>query len=125
MNFGVPLERHRTEHRVGMTPRGVRILVDLGHSVFVEAGAGESSRFPDAAYRDVGAEIAFRREEVYRRSEVVVGVSAPTIEEIALTSEGQVLMAFWHLAVATKGLVAEMHKRHLTERQTTGVDLNE
>jgi alanine dehydrogenase len=114
MNFGVPLERHRTEHRVGMTPRGVRILVDRGHQVFVETGAGESSRFPDAAYREAGAEIAFRREEVYRRCEVVAGVSAPTVEEIGLTTEGQILMAFWHLGVAPKGLVAEMHQRQLT-----------
>lgn len=114
MDFGVPLERHRTEHRVGITPRGVRILVDLGHRVFVETGAGEASRFPDSAYREAGAEVAFRREEVYRRSEVIVGVSAPAIEEIALANEGQVLMAFWHLAVAPKPLVSEMNSRRLT-----------
>lgn len=114
MNFGVPLERHRAEHRVGITPRGVRILVDLGNRVFVETGAGESSRYTDAAYRDAGAEVVFRTEEVYKRSEVVVGVSAPTEEEIALTNEGQILMAFWHLAVAPKAIVAEMSERCLT-----------
>jgi alanine dehydrogenase len=114
MDFGVPLERHRTEHRVGMTPRGVHILVDLGHRVFVETGAGESSRFPDAAYREAGAEVVFRREEVYRRCQVVAGVNAPTMEEVALTSEGQVLLAFWHLAVAPKSLVSEMNNRRLT-----------
>ncbi len=114
MDFGVPLERHRTEHRVGLTPRGVRILADLGHRVFVETGAGEACRFPDAAYREAGAEIVFRKEEVYRRGQVVVGVTAPTMEEIALTSEGQVIMAFWHLAVAPKNLVAEMNNRRLS-----------
>jgi alanine dehydrogenase len=114
MDFGIPLERHRTEHRVGLTPRGVRILVDLGHRVFVETGAGESSRFPDAAYREAGAEVVFRREEVYRRGQVVVGVNAPTMEEVALTGEGQALLAFWHLAVAPKSLVAEMNSRRLT-----------
>jgi alanine dehydrogenase len=114
MDFGVPLERHRTEHRVGLTPRGVRILVDLGHRAFVETGAGEASRFPDSAYREAGAEVVFRREEVYRRCQVVAGVNAPTMEEVALTSEGQVLLAFWHLAVAPKSLVAEMNTRRLT-----------
>jgi alanine dehydrogenase len=114
MDFGVPLERHRTEHRVGITPRGVRLLVDLGHRVFVETGAGEAARYPDAAYRDAGAEVAFRREEIFRRCHVVVGVSAPTMEEIALTSEGQIVMAFWHLAIQPKGLVAEMNSRRLT-----------
>jgi len=114
MDFGIPLERHRTEHRVGLTPRGARILVDLGHRVFVETGAGEASRFPDAAYREAGAEVVFRREEVYRRGHIVVGVNAPTMEEVALTSEGQVLLAFWHFAVAPKSLVAEMNGRRLT-----------
>ncbi len=114
MDFGVPLERHRTEHRVGISPRGVRILADMGHRVFVETGAGESSRFPDPAFREAGAEIVFRREEVYRRCEAVIGVSAPTMEEISLTNEGQLLMAFWHLAVAPKALVAEMNTRRLT-----------
>lgn len=114
MDFGVPIERHRTEHRVGLTPRGVRILADMGHRVFVESGAGEASRFPDSAYREAGAEVVFRREEVYRRSEVVVGVSAPTMDEIVLTGEDQTLMVFWHLAVAAKALVAEMHRRALT-----------
>jgi alanine dehydrogenase len=90
------------------------LLVDLGHRVFVETGAGEAARYPDAAYRDAGAEIAFRREEIYRRCEAVVGVSAPTMEEIALTSEGQMILAFWHLAVQPKGLVAEMNSRRLT-----------
>jgi alanine dehydrogenase len=71
-------------------------------------------RFPDSSYREAGAEIVFRREEVYRRCEVIVGVSAPTMEEITLTSEGQILMAFWHLAVAPKALVSEMNSRRLT-----------
>jgi alanine dehydrogenase len=114
MDFGVPLERHRTEHRVGLTPRGVRTLVDLGHRVFVETGAGEASRFLDAAYREAGAEIVFRREEVYRRAEIVLSVSAPTMEEVKLANEGQALFAFWHLAVASKTLVAEMNSRRLT-----------
>lgn len=114
MDFGVPLERHRTEHRVGLTPRGVRILVDLGHRVFVETGAGEACRFPDASYREAGAEVVFRAEEVYRRCEVVVGVNAPTMEEIALANDGQILMAFWHLAVAPKSIVAEMNSKRLT-----------
>lgn len=114
MDFGVPLERHRNESRVGLAPRGVRILSDLGHRVFVETKAGEASRFPDAEYREAGAELVFRREEVFRRAEVIVAVTAPSAEEIALTTDDQVLMAFWHMAVAPKAIVAEMARRKLT-----------
>jgi alanine dehydrogenase len=114
MDFGVPLERHRNESRVGLAPRGVRILTDMGHRVFVETGAGDASRFPDAEYRDAGAEMVFRREEVFRRAEVIVGVAAPEAEEIALTGEGQVLMAFWHMAITPKSIVSAMSQQKLT-----------
>jgi alanine dehydrogenase len=114
MDFGVPLERHRNENRVGLSPRGARILTDLGHRVFVETGAGAASRFPDSEYREAGADLVFRREEVFRRAEVIVAVTAPSAEEVALTTEGQVLLAFWHMAVAAKPLVAEMARRKLT-----------
>jgi alanine dehydrogenase len=114
MDFGVPVERHRTEHRVGLTPRGVRALVDLGHRVFVETGAGDASRFPDSTYREAGAEIVFRREEVFGRAAVLLCVTAPTMDEVALADGEQTLAAFWHLAVAPKTLVAEMARRRLT-----------
>jgi len=114
MDFGVPVERHRTEHRVGLTPRGVRNLVDLGHRVFVETGAGDASRFPDASYREAGAEIVFRREEVFGRGGVILCVTAPTMDEVALTSGEQTIAAFWHMAVVPRAVVAEMAKRRLT-----------
>lgn len=114
MNFGIPLEKQRTEHRVGMTPRGVRILRDLGHRIFVQTGAGDACRFDDIAYRDAGAEIVFRPEEVYGRSDVVVAVNARTLEDIALIREGQIVFAFWHLAVGPKTLVTELVQRKVT-----------
>jgi alanine dehydrogenase len=114
MDFGVPLEKHHAEHRIGLTPQGARVLADLGHRVFVESGAGEASRFPDAAYRESGAEVVFRREEVFLRSQIIVSVSAPTPEEIAITEEEQTLLAFWHVAVAQKALLAAMQKKRLT-----------
>jgi alanine dehydrogenase len=114
MDFGVPVERHRTEHRVGLTPRGTRNLVDLGHRVFVETGAGDASRFPDSTYREAGAEIVFRREEVFLRAAVILSVTAPTMDEIALMNDHQVLAAFWHMAVVPRPVVAEMNKRQLT-----------
>ncbi len=125
MDFGVPVERHRTEHRVGLTPRGVRTLVDLGHRVFVETGAGDASRFPDADYLAAGAEIVFRREEVYRRSEVILGVTAPTMDEVVLTNEEQVLMAFWHLSVVPRAVVNEMHERSLTAIGYEAIEMEE
>ena len=54
---GVPKEIKTAEHRVAMTPDGVREFERLGISVFVETGAGEGASFTDDHYRAAGAEI--------------------------------------------------------------------
>ena len=48
MIIGVPKEIKNNENRVGLTPAGVAELRKNGHSLFVQAGAGEGSGFADA-----------------------------------------------------------------------------
>ena len=44
---GVPKEIKTAEHRVAMTPDGVREFERLGIDVFVETGAGAGASFTD------------------------------------------------------------------------------
>ena len=55
MNIGVLKERARWERRVGLAPAGVRRLVESGHPVLVERGAGKQNHFPDSSYESAGA----------------------------------------------------------------------
>ena len=55
MRIGVPSEIKIDEHRVALTPAGVRDLVDRGHTVLVQSGAGEGSAIADADYEAQGA----------------------------------------------------------------------
>ena len=43
MKVGVPSEVKVDEYRVALTPAGVRELVDAGHEVCVQSGAGVGS----------------------------------------------------------------------------------
>ncbi len=54
---GVPREIKTAEHRVSMTPDGVREFERLGIDVFVETGAGEGASISDDDYRAAGADI--------------------------------------------------------------------
>jgi len=54
---GVPREVKTAEHRVAMTPDGVRELERHGIEVRVEAGAGEGASISDADYVAAGADI--------------------------------------------------------------------
>ena len=70
MIVGVPKEIKIREYRVGMVPRRVKALVDAGHKVLVETGAGVGSGIPDAEYARAGAQIiSSRRRGVEARGD--------------------------------------------------------
>ncbi len=97
MRIGVPRESKDQEFRVGMTPDGVRVLAQAGHEVLVEAGAGEGSGFPDAAFEAAGARMV-STGVAWSEPELLVKVKEPNREEAGLLSAGQVLFTYLHLA---------------------------
>ena len=58
MKIGVVKELKPDEYRVALTPAGARELVQRGHEVLVETGAGEGSAVADVQYEAVGARLA-------------------------------------------------------------------
>jgi alanine dehydrogenase len=98
MLVGVPREIKDNEFRVGLTPSAVRELVERGHKVVVESGAGETIDLDDDHYRAVGAEIVPDAAAVFGRAELVVKVKEPQPAEIGMLREGQVLFTYLHLA---------------------------
>jgi alanine dehydrogenase len=109
MILGVPTEIKTDEYRVALTPSGVRELVEHGHEVVVEAGAGEGSAIADAAYRSQGASIVPDAEAVFGEAELVVKVKEPQASEVALLGPRHTLFTYLHLAPdaeLTRGLVA-------------------
>src|SRR5512137_2045960 len=94
MNIGVPRERRTDEHRVGLTPAGVELLVAAGHQVHVERDAGQGAGFADIQFERAGARIVYSGEEVYGRSGLVAKISKPTAEEAEWLQDGAVLMGF-------------------------------
>ena len=55
MRIGVAKEIKTDEYRVALTPAGARELVQKGHDVLIETGAGDGSSFPDKEYERAGA----------------------------------------------------------------------
>ena len=98
MIIGVPKEIKVREYRVGVVPAGVRQLVDDGHEVLVEAGAGEGSGIGDAAYVEAGARIVPTAEEVWQRSEMIIKVKEPIEPEYDRMQHGQLVFTYFHLA---------------------------
>lgn len=98
MRVGIPKEIKTKEFRVGMVPSGVSELVVAGHEVLVETGAGEGIGMFDEDYIAVGAEIAPDASQVFERSDLIVKVKEPQLNECAMLREGQTLFTYLHLA---------------------------
>jgi alanine dehydrogenase len=105
---GVPTEIKTDEYRVALTPSGVRELVEHGHEVAVQAGAGEGSAISDDDYRAQGAQILPDAAAVFAAADMVVKVKEPQAPEIAMLEPRHTLFTYLHLAPdpdQTRGLI--------------------
>ena len=97
LTVGVPKEIKTAEHRVAITPDGVRELENNGVSVFIQAGAGSDSAIADADYRAAGATIVPTAQDAWAQ-QMVVKVKEPQESEFALLRDGLTLVTYLHLA---------------------------
>jgi alanine dehydrogenase len=109
MRVGVPTETKADEYRVAITPAGVRELVERGHEVLIQRGAGEGSSISDRDFEAQGARIGADAAAVFGEAEMILKVKEPQPPEVELLRSGQLLFTYLHLAPApelTKGICA-------------------
>jgi alanine dehydrogenase len=97
MRVGVAREIKSQEYRVALTPAGARELVERGHEVLVETGAGLGSAFPDAAYERAGASLA-SVDDLWSRADLLLKVKEPIEPEYARLRPGLTLFTYLHIA---------------------------
>lgn len=117
MKVAVVKERAPGERRVALVPETVQKLGQGGFEVLVERGAGDRAWFPDGAYEAAGAVIA-TADELYAAADVVLTVTRPDEEALALLRAGQAVIGM--LAPLTDPQLA----LHLAERGVTAVSLD-
>lgn len=102
MIVGIPKEVKTDEHRVAITPAGVRELTSAGHVVNVQQGAGVGSSILDEEYAATGAKIVADPDEVWGGADLVLKVKEPVLEEYHRLSlrKDQVLFTYLHLAAS-------------------------
>jgi alanine dehydrogenase len=98
MKIGVPKEIKIHEYRVGLVPAGVRELVDSGHQVVVQSGAGAGIGFDDSHYQAAGGSISKKVEEIFGSADLVVKVKEPQPSEYPYFRSGLILFTYLHLA---------------------------
>ena len=113
MVIGLPREIKDNEFRVGLVPSGARALIEAGHSVLVEKGAGAQSAIIDEDYKAAGAVIVESAIDVWTKASLVVKVKEPRPAEYRYLREDLSIFTFFHLA-ADLELASELIRKRTT-----------
>lgn len=109
--IGIPKETSFQECRIALTPLSVALLVNNGHRVVIESGAGVGANFSDKDYSEQGAQISFSKKDVYA-ADIIVKIAPPTLEEVGLMHKGQTLISALQIGTLKEAnLKAILHKK--------------
>lgn len=110
---GIPREISLQERRIPLTPGSVRLLVDGGHDIHIEAGAGKPSKYSDKDYSDAGAKIVYSAKEVYE-ADIVLKVEPPTKDEIEYFKPGKTLISALQTGNLNQDYIQNLNKKKIT-----------
>lgn len=108
MNIGVLKETKAEENRAAITPAGVEVMSQHGHTILVESNTGLKSGFDDASYAEAGAEIVENVTDIVDRAQMILRVKAPRPSEFGLLRKDQIYFSYLHLAASGKLVFAMM-----------------
>lgn len=100
MRVGIPTEIKNNEFRVAITPSGVAELVQRGHEVLIQSGAGDGSSISDADFKRAGAQMITGADEVWSEADLLLKVKEPIEAEYSKMRRGQTLFTYLHLAAS-------------------------
>ena len=111
--IGIPKEISIQEKRVPLIPDAVALLVNHGHKISIESGAGDAAKFRDSDYSEAGAEIMESAKEVYK-ADLILKVEPPTLEELDLMQLNQTLISALQLPIQPKNFLEKLLKKKVT-----------
>ena len=111
LSIGIPKENSAVETRLALTPEGVAIVVEEGHSIYVERGAGVPMQYSDLQYSEAGAFMVDNASEVFS-ADLVLKIAPPTIDELNMMHDRSTIMSMLQLSnLSTECLKLMMTKK--------------
>ena len=113
LTIGIPKEHTFQENRIALTPLSVGLLVENGHRVILESGAGNASNFLDHHYSEQGAQIVHDKKEVFQ-ADIIIKISSPTLKEVELMKNRQVLFSSQQPSLMALEVLKALMKKQVT-----------
>ena len=111
LSIGLPKENADVETRLALTPEGVAIVTEEGHSVYVQRGAGEPMSYSDLQYSEAGAFLV-DRAEVYG-ADIVLKIAPPTLEELEMMNDRSSILSMLQLSNLSAECISLMMKKKM------------
>ena len=118
MMIAITKELNQGETRVAATPATVKEYIKAGLTVKLESGAGDDAFFPNADYRDAGAEIVSDARSLLSNADIILKVTSPTLAEIELMKKEAIMVSFFQTTIELEKVKA------LAERSITGFSMH-
>ncbi|WP_159518721.1 alanine dehydrogenase [Sunxiuqinia indica] len=113
ITIGIPSDFSKIEYRIPLTPEAVELMVSYGHEVYIETDAGKASSYSDEEYREAGAIVVDKHEEVFQ-CDVIIRVAPFSSEEVDLLRGHQTLISNMHLSTHCQETVQKLMKKKVT-----------
>jgi alanine dehydrogenase len=111
--IGIPKEISFQENRIALVPEAVALLVNNGHQIVIEAGAGANANFTDTDYSEAGAQIAYSAQEVYK-ADIVIKIAPPATDELAMMQDRQTLFSILQAGMQSPDFFKSMASKRIT-----------
>jgi alanine dehydrogenase len=111
LSIGIPKENALVETRLPLTPEGVAIVTEEGHSVYIQRGAGIPMQYSDFQYSEAGAFMVEDASEVFS-ADLVMKIAPPTLAELNMMHDRSAIMSMLQLTnLSTECLKLMMTKK--------------
>jgi alanine dehydrogenase len=113
LQIGIPKEIRFQEKRICLTPDAVGTLVAHGHKIIIESGAGEGANYSDQDYAEVGAQITYDTEKVFK-SNIVLKVEPPDEKEVNWLEANSIVISALQIKTQQKNLIDKLMQKKAT-----------
>ncbi len=111
--IGIPKETSFQENRIPLIPESVSLLVNNGHEIIVETGAGAASNIQDSDYSEAGAKIVYSPAEVYK-ADMVLKVAPPSLAELELIQPRQSFISILQMSMQNEEYIRQLSSKKIT-----------
>lgn len=112
MLIGIPKEEAFQEFRIPLVPDAVALLVNNGHRVRIESGAGKMSHFEDTDFSEAGAEIVYTKKEVFE-CDIILKITPPDDAELELMKPKQIIFSALQLTTQPENFLKKLMQKKL------------